>query len=473
MTNAGGLDPVGLKRAIDEHIKSRGLESRIKVAAVYGDNILSDFSDLAEQDAFTQFDPLSGESSPEAELDRAYNLLSLNAYIGAEPITEALKQGATIVVTGRCVDSALVLGPLAFEYGWQYEMTQTNLDHLASASLAGHVIECGAQVTGGNFTDWRHSAFSPNGGWSNMGYPILTFNEDNTFSTTKPEKTGGVVSRASVIEQMLYEVLDPENYALPDVVVDMSHVQVDLVEPGPVLVRGAKGKPPSPWLKCTAVQQRGHRIAVDFLVCGEEAEDKARCLGAALIDRTNTTAAQQLTGTLSPISSSDSAINIIGNESSLGPAASQEKRREVVLRVSARHSNRKVLGILSKEAASFLTNSCPGICLLTSDRARSSPNFVARSILINRCKVMPHVQVATRNPVSVPFRAQGCQLIEAANTRVHISSQPGTLPQNGRKGVQLHQFAIARSGDKGDTANIAIIARDPNHYQQLVQQLSH
>ncbi|VUC32637.1 unnamed protein product [Clonostachys rosea] len=473
VTNAGGLDPVGLKQAIDEHVKSRGLDSRIEVAAVYGDNILSDFSKLAEQDAFTQFDPLSGaSSSPEAGLDRADDLLSLNAYIGAEPITEALKQGATIVVTGRCVDSALVLGPLAFEYGWEYEMTQTNLDHLASASLAGHVIECGAQATGGNFTDWRLSAFSSHGGWSNMGYPILTFNEDDTFSITKPEKTGGVVSRASVIEQMLYEVLDPENYVLPDVVVDMSRVQVSEIKPGHVLVRGAKGKPPSPWLKCTAVQQRGHRIAVDFLVCGEEAEDKARCLGAALIERTNTIAAQQLPGTINPIGSSDSAIALIGNESSLGSAASQEKRREVVLRVSARHSNRKVLDILSKEAASFLTNSCPGVCLLTSGRARSSPNFVASSILVKRSKVIPQVRTDTGSTIAVTLRTEGCQLIEAAKTRIQASSQPKALPRNGRKLVRLHQLAIARSGDKGDSANIAIIARDPNHYQHLVEQLS-
>lgn len=207
-----------------------------------------------------------------ARVDKGGNLLSLNAYLGAEPIAVALREGASIVVTGRCVDSALVAGPLAFEYSWNFDNEPESLDQLASASLAGHIIECGCQATGGNYTDWRASATNPAGAWANMGYPILTFNEDSTFLISKPGKTGGVVNSHSVCEQMLYEVLDPENYVLPDVVVGMSNVRLEQADTGVVLVKGAKGNSPTPWLKCTAVEERGYRLTVDMVVCGEEAE---------------------------------------------------------------------------------------------------------------------------------------------------------------------------------------------------------
>ncbi|PGH09900.1 hypothetical protein AJ80_07610 [Polytolypa hystricis UAMH7299] len=473
VTNAGGLDPVGLKQAIEEHLQKRGLGNRLKVAAIYGDNILSDRESLQREGAFEKFDPLSGASTEEAGIEESGKLLSLNAYTGAEPITEALKQSADIVVTGRCVDSALVVGPLAYEYGWKYTAVQEDLDRLASASLAGHIIECGAQATGGNFTDWKKSACSPDGGWSNMGYPILTFNEDSTFSISKPERTGGVVTCNSVCEQMLYEVLDPENYVLPDVLIDMSQVRLEQTSLGVVTVRGAKGKPPTPWLKCTAVEQKGFRISVDILVCGEEAESKAKTLGRAIIDRTNALAAERFSGTMSPILPSDAAVMLIGNESSLGTSTHRTERREIALRVAARHADRKVLDILSKEAASFLTNSCPGICLLTSGRAKASPNFVASSTLISRERVVPKVQTTGATwPKSVPLFTDGCRLVEPAPGLIQVSGGVSLPHGQGPTQVRLHDVAIGRSGDKGDTANIAIIARDSSYYQYILDQVT-
>lgn len=472
ITNAGGLDPIGLKRAIEEHLKERNLDNQMKVSAIYGDNIVSQQKSLLQDGAFENFDPLSGAGSKEAGIDQNSQLLSLNAYIGAEPITEALKQGAGIVVTGRCVDSALVVGPLAYEYGWQYTTKQHDLDLLASASLAGHIIECGAQATGGNFTDWRKSAFSPHGGWSNMGYPILDFKQGGTFTISKPEKTGGLVTCNSVCEQMLYEVLDPENYVLPDVVLDMSQVHLEQTAPGLVTVRGAKGKPPTPWLKCTAVEQKGYRISVDILVCGDEAESKAKTLGKAMIDRTNSIAVQRFQGKVSPIEPSDSAIMLTGNESSLG-SSSKPERREIALRVAARHEKRQVLDILSKEAASFLTNSCPGICLLTSGRAKSSPCFVASSALVRRDRVTPKVQTTGQaSALSVPLLTSGCKVVEAAPSRIQaIRGPPIPLDPNPTH-IPLHAIAVGRSGDKGDTANIAIIARDPVYYKHILEQVT-
>lgn len=393
VANAGGLDPVGLKAAIEEHVESRGLGHAVRVAAIYGDDLVEQQDALHKSGAFGTFDPLNCSVPNEGREMHGSDLLSLNAYLGGEPITKALQTGATIVVTGRIVDSALVVGPLAHEFNWDYSFSQTSLDRLASASLAGHIIECGAQATGGNYTDWKTSAFSQHGGWSNMGYPILTFHEDNSFLISKPDKTGGVVSEASVCEQMLYEVLDPGSYLLPDLALDMRKVELQTIRPGVVAVKGARGSPPTPWLKCTSVEQKGFRITVDILVCGEEAELKAEALGHAILTRTNTLAAKRFRNKYPQISKENSEVILIGAERSLQPLTHLPERREIALRVAAKHESRAVLDILGKEVASFLTNSCPGICLLTSGRPRPSPNFSATSVLVRRDAVVPKVAV--------------------------------------------------------------------------------
>ena len=286
ITNAGGLDPIGLKRLIEAHLEKIGIRD-IKVAAIWGDDLLATKSDLYRQGVFKSFDPLNGAGKAESVFSETDTLLSLNVYVGAEPIVHALKSGAQIVVTGRVVDSALVLGPLAYTFGWDLSPSSSNLDMIASASLAGHIIECGAQCTGGNFTDWREGAFSPYGGWSNMGYPIVEFNADGTFIVTKPAGTGGIVNKLSVTEQMLYEVLDPANYLLPDVNLDLSRVAVEEIGHDRVRVSKATGRPPTPWLKCTAIKQNGYRIEGALIIVGVEARERAIVLGEALIRRAN------------------------------------------------------------------------------------------------------------------------------------------------------------------------------------------
>jgi hypothetical protein len=285
ITNAGGLDPIGLKTLIEKHLHEKGMD--IKVAAVYGDDLLHQKDELFKKRVFKPFEPLNGAGKEESMFNDSDTLLSLNAYLGAEPIVHALKSGAQIIVTGRIVDSALVLGPLAYTYNWDLSPTSSHLDLIASASLAGHIIECGAQCTGGNFTDWRGSAFSSYGGWSNMGYPIVEFSPSGDFIVTKPKRTGGVVSRLGVAEQMLYEVLDPTNYLLPDVNLDLSRVEVTEVGFDRVRVVGAKGRAPTGWVKCTAIKQDGYRIEGTLIIPGFEARQKAMLLGEALIQRTN------------------------------------------------------------------------------------------------------------------------------------------------------------------------------------------
>ncbi|KAJ4215052.1 hypothetical protein NW759_010081 [Fusarium solani] len=474
VTNAGGLDPVGLKEYIESQLAERGLSNKLKVAAVHGDDIMGQKETLLKEGRFHNFDPVAG--SVEEGIHESTEYLSLNAYLGAQPIAVALEQGADIVITGRCVDSALVLGPLAHELGWTFGSSCDDLDRLASASLAGHIIECGAQATGGNYTDWEQSAFSPHGGWSNMGYPILTFFPDNSFAISKPPRTGGVVNTRSVCEQMLYEVLDTENYILPDVILDLSRVTISQSSPDSVLVRGARGKPPTPWLKCTAVRQQGYRISVDMLVSGEQAERKAKTLGRAIVERTNALAAANHAD---PIPNDDHEIIIIGAEHHLGHGGSSGERREVVLRVTARHEKRSVLDIMGKEAASFLTNSAPGICMLTSGRPKTSPNFVGSSALVRRDSLHPVVFVGSqKSPIDVPLTLDGClsgkpsTSLDSATAVSGVALSPTLPPQGLMWRAKLHEVATGRSGDKGDSANVAIIARDAAFYEHILQQVT-
>src|SRR5690606_21716434 len=209
-----------------------------------------------------------------AELPAA--LLSANAYLGAFPIAAALAAGADVVLTGRCVDSALALGPLIHAFGWQAD----DWDRLAAGSLAGHLIECGAQATGGLFTDWREVE-----GWDDIGYPIVECDADGGFTLTKPSGTGGLVTPATVAEQMLYEVGDPAAYLLPDVICDMTGVRLTEIGFDRVRVEGARGRPPSGCYKACATWADGYRLSTTLTLGGIAASAKARATGAALIGR--------------------------------------------------------------------------------------------------------------------------------------------------------------------------------------------
>lgn len=288
VTNAGALDPVACKEAIEGLCKKMNIDG-IKVAAVFGDDVLEN-KESETLESFQELHSFSPISSTNHTLDadrlpaKDEPVVSLNAYLGAQGIAAALDAGAHIVVTGRVVDSALVVGPLIHEYKWHPSMPNY-YDLLASASLAGHIIECGCQSTGGNFTDWRLAAESPYGGYANMGYPIAEFDGTGEFIVTKPVKTGGLVSVATVAEQILYEILDPALYLLPDVILDMRQVRLSQVGNNRVLVQGAKGRKPTPWVKCCGIFIDGWKLSGELVIGGHEARDKALAVGDAVLRR--------------------------------------------------------------------------------------------------------------------------------------------------------------------------------------------
>ena len=206
--NFGAANPAAAARRVAEMARALGLRPP-RIAAVEGDDIAAK---LSAQD-------LASRRVEGVELARAREIISANLYLGAQPIAQALDQGADIVVTGRVADSALALGPLLHAFRWSAD----DWDRLAAGTLAGHLLECGAQVTGGYFAD---PGYKDVPGLAEVGYPIAEVDETGEIVITKPAGTGGVVDRLTVIEQMLYEIHDPSAYLAPDVVLDLSEVEV-------------------------------------------------------------------------------------------------------------------------------------------------------------------------------------------------------------------------------------------------------
>ncbi|KAI9019445.1 hypothetical protein CLU79DRAFT_836754 [Phycomyces nitens] len=452
VTNAGGLDPIQCKHAIEALLAK--LNINLTVAAVVGDDVLATTSvpclasvPIQSFSAIPSPTTLDADRLPAPEQP----IVSLNAYLGARAIASALDAGADIVVTGRVVDSALVVGPLIHEYGWSADQPDY-LDKLATASLAGHIIECGCHATGGNFTDWRLAADSPYGGYANMGYPIVEFDSNGTyFVVTKPAKTGGLVTPATVSEQILYETLDPALYLLPDVILDIRQVTVSQVRPDRVLVRGAKGRPPTPWLKCSGIFMDGWKISGELLIAGQEAKEKALAVGQAIQQRS-----LDLFKQLGIKDFRGFNIEALGSEHLFGPSASSNPAREVMLRLTAHHDNPKALQIFAMEMSPSATCMAPGITGSASGRPKPIPNLVHFPCLIPKTFITTSHVVGKASPQSVTWGTWEASPFETP--AIPATPDPPVLDT---VKVKLIDVAYARSGDKGNVSNIGIIARDP------------
>ncbi len=235
LTNAGGINPVGAQQEVMRIARELGLKG-LKVAVVTGDDILDRLTELRKKGFSLQH--MEDGKDIESVLDK---ILFANAYLGVGPIVDALQQGADIVITGRTTDSAQFLAPLVYEFGWSAD----DWDHLAQGILMGHLLECSGQVTGGNFSgNWQEVK-----DLERIGFPVAEVREDGEVVITKPEGTGGLVSVDTVKEQLLYEIHDPAAYVTPDVILDLSGVRLENIDPNRVLVVGARGAQPPDTLK--------------------------------------------------------------------------------------------------------------------------------------------------------------------------------------------------------------------------------
>ena len=443
ISNAGGVNPLACAAALRELVANQGLS--LKVACVVGDDLLDQAQALAEQGHKEMF---SGDAFPPPE-----RLQSINAYLGAFPIVEALANGADIVVTGRSVDSAVTLAACIHSFGWQSD----EWDKLAAGSLAGHILECGPQATGGNFTDWELAQ----GNIENIGYPIAEVDASGEFVCTKPEDTGGLVSVGTVAEQMLYEIGDPQAYLLPDVSCDFSQVEIEQVDEDRVKVRGAKGRPATDSYKVCATYADQFRGGTLMTFYGVDAEKKAQSLAQAIFRASRNTFKQ-----MGLADFSETSIELIGAESQYGEFAEKNNVRELAMKIAAKHPDAMGIGIMLREATGLGLATPPGLCGFQGGRPKPSPVVRLFSFELDKNSLS----------ISIDMGDEEVKLKQA-----HIPAKPQSidrpswpeLPESEvMTEVPLIQLAWGRSGDKGNKANVGIIARKAEYLPFITQALS-
>ena len=431
VTNGGGVNPAGAKAALEAAIAKLGL--KLTVAIVEGDDVMGRLEGLR---AAGLREASSGKPLPA-------RMLTANAYLGALPIKAALDRGADIVITGRCADSALALGVLMHEFGWAAD----DYDRLAAGSLTGHILECGPQATGGLFTDWD---IVPD--WAGIGYPIAECFADGRFIVSKPEGTGGLIAAGAIAEQTLYEIGDPAAYILPDVVADFSKVRLTQLDKDRVLVEGARGRAPTISYKVSATYQDGYRAVALVSIVGPDAAAKAEKTAAAMILR-----AGRIFEKRGLPAFSATRVESLGAEASYGEASRTRASREVLLRLVVEHASREALDLFARELGSAGLGCAPGTTGLFGGRPKATPVVRLFTFFIDKRELgAPRVTVGEAAPFPVEVPA-GIAYVEPAPAPV----AEGDIPDGPTVEMPLRKLAYARSGDKGNGSNVALIARDP------------
>ncbi len=434
VSNAGGVNPQACATALCAEIEEQGLN--LAVACITGDDLLTMKDELAASGVAEMF---SGAAFPATD-----SVLSINAYLGAFPVARALQMGADIVITGRCVDSAVTLGACIHAFGWD----RGDSDLLAMGSLAGHILECGTQATGGNFTDWEQVS-----DLATMGYPIAEVSADGSFVVTKPPQTGGLVNTGTVSEQMLYEIGDPQAYVLPDVTCDFSTATLEQIGEHRVRVSGATGRTAPNTYKVSCTYADAFRGGTYLSYYGLEADKKARVLGEAIFQAArNHFKAAGLPDFI------ETSVEVIGAESQFGDFSTVDSTREVVMKVAAKHSLRAGIGILLKEAVGLALAAPPGLSGFAGSRPAPSP--VVRLFSFAIAKAELRVQIALGDHIENCSEGGGQALDITAIPRPEY---PTAGKIKGAVDVPLVKLAWGRSGDKGNKANIGIIARKPEY----------
>ncbi|MCB1843716.1 MAG: DUF1446 domain-containing protein, partial [Halioglobus sp.] len=437
VSNAGGVNPQACVAALRAEIAAQGLT--LRVACVSGDDLFS------RREAFAAAgitDMFSGEPFPPPE-----QVLSINAYLGAFPIAQALALGADIVVTGRCVDSAVTLGACIHAFGWGRD----DYDALAMGSLAGHILECGPQATGGNFTDWEQVP-----DLARIGYPIAEISADGSFVCSKPAGSGGLVTVGTVSEQMLYEIGDPQAYILPDVVCDFSGAQLAQVGENRVQVSGARGYPAPSHYKVSATFADAFRGGTYLTFYGIDADRKARALGAAVLEAAR--ASLQSFGLHDFL---ETSIELIGSESQYGAFSELHGSREVAMKIAAKHRDAAGIGILLKEAVGLGLATPPGLSGFAGSRPAPSPVVRLFSFTTEKSAATVSIELDGEQFACEDMSEQPATAAENAAHAHAPPRPPEPEPGVAHDGVEvpLVKLAWARSGDKGNKANVGVIAR--------------
>ena len=440
ITNAGGINPQAAAEALRQIAAEQDIP--LKVAVVEGDNLMPQLNELRSADI--------REMAHNTPLPK--RVVAMNAYLGAFPIAAALDAGADVVITGRVVDSALMLAPCIHEFGW----TATDYDKLAQGSLAGHLLECGPQSTGGLMTDWESVE-----SWVDIGYPIAEVSADSSFILTKADGTDGLVNTASVTEQILYEIGNPRAYILPDVVCNFADVQLTEIGKDRVRVENAKGAPPPPTYKACTLEMDGYRLFSTLLFTGRNAVGKAQRVADTLFERMRRVYAARGWEDFRATS-----VEIMGGEHQFGPHSQAQQSREVVLKMAVHHNDKKALSFFAREVPSSALSMAQSIIGFASGLPRPVPYIRVHSMLVPRELVTISVTL-NGEPIKGDWTA-ATEPLESPPT----DDDSGEAYDGETVEVSLLDIAYGRSGDKGNLCNVGIVARRPEFVAVLRRELS-
>ena len=372
ISNAGGVNPEACAQAIAEGARKKGVTG-LKIAVVTGDDLLPRLDELidggAEMTHMETGEPLAGFRS---------HVVSANAYLGAQPIARALEMGADVVVTGRTTDTGLTLAPLVHRFGWAWD----DWDKMAAGTVAGHILECGAQSSGGNFTDW-HTV--PN--LAQVGFPIVEANADGSFVVTKHAGTGGLVSRGTVGEQLLYEIGDPTDYITPDCIADFTSICLEDEGNDRVRVSGITGLPATPFLKVSGAYADGWKATSTLVYAWPDAAVKARKASEILKSRLDALG----------LEFDEYRAEIIGlsalSERTDTDAAREADLDEVQLRVSVRGQDRAAVDAFGREIAPLILTGPSAVTGFAGGRPRASEVIAYWPALIEKRLVEARVAI--------------------------------------------------------------------------------
>ncbi len=372
ISNAGGVNPLACKDAILQVAKKAGITG-LNVAVVDGDDILPGLDELIAGGHH-----LNNMETGEPIASVKESLLSANVYFGCRPIVEALEKGADIIITGRVTDTGLTLAPMIYEFGWDYE----DFDLMSAGTIAGHIIECGGQVSGGNFTDWETV-----NNLVNIGFPIIEAHPDGSFYVTKHEGTGGLISEMTVKEQLLYEIGNPSEYITPDCIADFTSIQLKQEGKDRVKVWGITGKPATPTYKISASYIDGYKLSSTLVYSWPDALKKAKVAGDILLKRA---------GKLG-ITFRDTNVEFVGlnscNEDKGELKKDQSDLNEVQMRISVQGDSKQGLERFAKEIAPLILTGPSGVTGFAGGRPRVSEVVAYWPALLDKKAATPRVTV--------------------------------------------------------------------------------
>lgn len=374
VANAGGVNPEACMQAVMAVVKKHGYKG-VTIGIVEGDDILASLDDLMKGgERFANMD--SGALLASVRKD----VTSANVYLGAFPIAEALGRGAQIVITGRGTDPGLVLGPLIHEFGWK----TTDYDLLAAGTVAGHIVECGAQCTGGNYTDWRQVP-----DMARVGYPIVEASADGTFVVTKHDGTGGIVNESTVAHQLAYEMGDPRAYLGPDCSADFTSVRLAIEGKDRVKVSGVRGTKPTDTYKASISYRNGFKAVGELTISGPDALDKARLCADIVWKRLAMDGCE--------FAPEEKLVEFVGaNVCHAGIASADRKDpSEILLRMGVKSRDENKVDRFGMELVPLVTSGPPGVTGFAGGRPKATDIIGFWPALVSKPKIRSKVTVVT------------------------------------------------------------------------------